>query len=1028
MPDLSVIIPARKEQWLLQTVQSIRAAIRGDTEIIVVIDGEEDGPPLPDVWPAGPEVRVIRNLKSLGQRQAINQAARASSAKFILKTDAHSLLDEGFDLKLMADCERDWTVIPRMYNLHSHDEVCYRCGERYYNRPPMSRCEKCGTTEVEGKAVMSRQVIWQRNMKKPPTDFMYFRSPTAADMPMRVQYWDGPTKREFPAEHRAWKRWSRKQPEIADVMTGQGACFFMHRERFWGLGGLDEAHGHWGQMGVELACKAWLSGGRQVVNRKTWFAHLFRCGGSEGCPWEMDGRQQEAARQYSIDLWSNNKWLGQKRPLEWIVDKFWPVPTWDKPDATKINAFIESHVGGIGTSTNTTPCVEAWKRESVEAGPSIGSIGSTGSPIPKVSVLIPARNEPYLDATVRDLLQNLRLDFEILVGLDGPDQPPLKIDDGRIRVIRSADRIGMRPMINRLAREARGEYLLRMDAHCMVAEGIDEALVGLCEREGHVTAVAKRYELDAKTWTRRDRTDTPCRRLTHESEDGCGLRSLPWPEYDAAHADEEISETMTCSGSSWTCRRETFLGWGGFDERHGTFGQEGCEIACMTWLSGGRFLVHKGTWYAHHNRNKATYALGASVKSQSIEWSNKLWRGNLWPHATRPFQWLIEKFQPPGWPGSSVGSTGSIVSPATSDAIPAIRQGALTKGWKCRVGTLYDHRQAISDPGKAEALAKFWPAFDTFIRANPPYEEQKAPYREYLITRLSRKPVTRPTDRQLRKIEARMADDCRLAADIAAHGLKAPLEFYADGGRLILWKGYRRLAILHALGRDKEVVPCRVFADRRAAGVLSSQNHLTRLVQSGPDDLHRIAEAQFNRLGREASDKYWVHGYTRYYDRHFAAIRGRAKRICEVGLLNGSSLALWREYFPKADLFGFDMTDRWKRHAGSLERCTVIQGDETNRADVQRLIDQGPFDVIVDDASHDPAHQRQLFDQLWPSVRQYGFYVIEDIYRSFRPESTGSTGSAGSPCLPAGLESRLYQQRDVLSIHWYYNIVFIQKA
>ena len=35
----------------------------------------------------------------------------------MMKLDAHCAVDEGFDVKLMADCEPDWTVVPRMFNL-----------------------------------------------------------------------------------------------------------------------------------------------------------------------------------------------------------------------------------------------------------------------------------------------------------------------------------------------------------------------------------------------------------------------------------------------------------------------------------------------------------------------------------------------------------------------------------------------------------------------------------------------------------------------------------------------------------------------------------------------------------------------------------------------------------------------------------------------------------------------------------------------------------------------------------------------
>lgn len=1037
MADLSVIIPARKEEYLAKTIESIHAAVRGDTEILVVIDGEEAGPPVPELH----GVRIIRHDTPIGQRQSVNEAARLSEAKFILKTDGHSMMAPGFDVELMAHCEYDWTVIPTMYNLHAHDLVCRKCGTRHYNRGTHRPCPACGATDWETVIVFAPN--WRKR-----TDWMWFRSPACKDRPLRVQYWgmkstvcdacggghdgvpDGGAcdycgakvfhkTMEFPEQYQAFKRWSKEQPPIADVMTGQGACWFLHRDRFWDLGGLDEGHGSWGQMGVEIACKAWLSGGRHVVNRNTWFAHLFRCGDGQSFPYEMRGSDQEKARQYSIDLWSGGRWPLQMRPLEWIAEKFTPVPTW--PEA---KPSIRS------TRSMKSPILEpARAADPIDLTDPIDRKVET----PKVSILIPARNEPYLEATVRDLLKNLRLDAEIMIGLDGPDQTVALFGDERVRVIRSDARIGMRPTINRLARQARGEYLIRLDAHCMIDEGMDAKLVEVVEQDhsGLTAVVAMRYELDAKAWQRRDKTDVPYRRLSHESEDGCGLRSLPWPEWAQAHQDETIGETMTCSGSSWTCRRETFLAWGGFDERHGIFGQEGCEIACMFWLSGGRFLVHKGTWYAHWNRGKAPYSLGAHEKQRSIEHSKWLWPGDNWPHAKRPFQWLLEKFQPPGW-ASEISNLKSQIS----EGLPAIRQGALTKGWKCRVGTLWDHRIAIGDPGKAPALAAFWPAFEQFLCVTVHDVRGTAAYRAYLVSRLDRstRPVTNPTPAQLRKIGRSMDNATRLAASIAQDGLRAPLEFYAQDGRMILWKGYRRLAILHVLGRDELVVPCRIFKDRQAAGALSPQGNLTKLQQTGPDDLHRLVEDQFAALGRNASDKYWVHGYDRHYDRHFAEIRKRAKRVCEIGVLNGASLSLWRQYFPRAELVGFDLTDKWKRFAGDLENCRVIQGDETVPADVDRLIEAGPFDAVIDDGSHDPAHQRALFEQLWPSVRQYGYYVIEDIYRSFQPlPSIGSTGSMRSKesrglCLPPGLESRLYGERDILSLHWYYNIVFIQKG
>jgi len=109
----------------------------------------------------------------------------------------------------------------------------------------------------------------------------------------------------------------------------------MPRERFWDLEGMDEKHGSWGQYGTELACKAWLSGGKMMSTKKTWFAHMFRTGNFRGAfgnpgtfPYPLSDQQTTKARAYSRDLWLNDKWPLAKHKLSWLVDRFKPVPDW----------------------------------------------------------------------------------------------------------------------------------------------------------------------------------------------------------------------------------------------------------------------------------------------------------------------------------------------------------------------------------------------------------------------------------------------------------------------------------------------------------------------------------------------------------------------------------------------------------------------------------------------------------------------------------------------------------------------------
>jgi cephalosporin hydroxylase len=265
---LSVIIPARNEVYLEKTIRSVLEAARGQIEVIVLLDGYLPDPP---IITNDPRVIFYHYQESIGQRAAINAGVQRAHGEYIMKLDAHCSVDEGFDVKLAADCEYDWTVVPRMYNL-----------------------------DIE---------TWTPKLHK-RTDYMYIGH--GEDRILRAEY---------------YRRQPRNDKMIDDVMCCMGPGWFMHKERFLELGGCDEGHGGWGQQGVEVALKAWLSGGSLKVNKKTWFAHWFR-GGNPGFPYHISGRAIESARTYSRDLWLNDRWDKAVRKLDWLIEKFDP-PGWE---------------------------------------------------------------------------------------------------------------------------------------------------------------------------------------------------------------------------------------------------------------------------------------------------------------------------------------------------------------------------------------------------------------------------------------------------------------------------------------------------------------------------------------------------------------------------------------------------------------------------------------------------------------------------------------------------------------------------
>jgi hypothetical protein len=274
--------------------------IEADTEIIAVCDGNWPDPPLAD----NPRVKLIYHPVPIGQRAATNEAARLSTAKYIMKCDAHCAFDKGFDRKLMEHFEPDWTVVPRMYNLHAFNWRCLGCGNETYQGPKPVNCEKCHHNEFE------MVIVWKPRLHR-RTDFMRF------DKDLKFGYWQ------------EYERRPQAKEKIAEQMCAVGACWMMSRERFWELDGVDEHHGSWGQMGVEIACKSWLSGGKQVVNKHTWFSHMFRTNNAGfSFPYPISGKEIEYARKHSRKMWMERTWPKAKYNLQWLIDKFAPVPTW----------------------------------------------------------------------------------------------------------------------------------------------------------------------------------------------------------------------------------------------------------------------------------------------------------------------------------------------------------------------------------------------------------------------------------------------------------------------------------------------------------------------------------------------------------------------------------------------------------------------------------------------------------------------------------------------------------------------------
>ena len=294
MKDLSIIIPARNEIFLARTVEDILSNIEGNTEVIVVLDGAWADPPIKD----DPRVTIIHHSESIGQRAASNEAAKLAKGKYIMKVDAHCAFDKGFDVKMIADMQPEYTMVPVIRNLHAFDWVCPEGHRRYQS--PSGPCAKCGKETT-------RDVVWIA--KNNPKSVAY-----RFDKEMHFQYWND------------WG--ARQEGELTESMSIQGSCFMVTRDKWFELDMCSEEFHSWGQQGVEVACKTWLSGGKVIINRKTWYAHMFRTqGGDFSFPYNNPQSKVVENRKLSRELFAENKWPKAKHKFQWLINKFKP-PEW----------------------------------------------------------------------------------------------------------------------------------------------------------------------------------------------------------------------------------------------------------------------------------------------------------------------------------------------------------------------------------------------------------------------------------------------------------------------------------------------------------------------------------------------------------------------------------------------------------------------------------------------------------------------------------------------------------------------------
>lgn len=220
-----------------------------------------------------------------------------------------------------------------------------------------------------------------------------------------------------------------------------------------------------------------------------------------------------------------------------------------------------------------------------------------------ISAIIPSFKEPLLKPTVADILKNAVGEIEVICVLDGNWVTP-EIDDPRIRLLHLGKVRGMRDAINAGVSIARGDILMRSDAHCSFAPGFDKVIADSIGDNEIMTAT--RYTLDPLKWELMDNPPVNfCKLAIKGDGEGRKFSAVPFKERDEKMRDVMIAETEGMQGSVWWMKRSWWekviveLQTGGY----GPLIQDSHEMHFKTLQAGGRMVLNKNTWHSHRERS-----------------------------------------------------------------------------------------------------------------------------------------------------------------------------------------------------------------------------------------------------------------------------------------------------------------------------------------------------------------------------------------------------------------------------------------
>ena len=132
------------------------------------------------------------------------------------------------------------------------------------------------------------------------------------------------------------------------------------------------------------------------------------------------------------------------------------------------------------------------------------------------------------------------------------------------------------------------------------------------------------------------------------------------------------------------------------------------------------------------------------------------------------------------------------------------------------------------------------------------------------------------------------------------------------------------------------------------------------------------------------TDKNTIHSYLPLYQTLLSNKKETAKNVLEIGILNGGSIKLWKDFFTNATIHGLDIIsidNVWEniKFKDRIILYTSFQAYNEENFNTYLASQNIKFDFMLDDGPHTLESMKQFIKLYSQIMTEDGILIIEDV-------------------------------------------------